>query len=1176
MLTVSKPLTPAAAMSYYTRGNYYFESKGEWQGKFAQELGLKGEVGDEFMKILDGFNHVTGEKIVASAGAKEVKSQDGTVLRKGHCSGFDLTFSAPKAVSLLALKDERIEKIFDEAVMEAMQYVEDNLTQTRTKRFEDGKAVFDKKATSNLAWAKFNHQTSRATDPQLHSHCVVMNMTKENDTGKTKTLDWLMYGQNSKFVGQYFRNCLAEKMQNLGYEIEVTDRKQGFFTIAGIGQEVEDQFSKRTTEVEDKIEELKQIRSCDMEESRIQVFLANRSSTQIRNLYFKYGVKSQDELIQYFKTSTERIYESFTSAELKAEANLMSRGKKRKDLTMEDLRADVEKQLAKVETSLDGLQKNAKAQAQNLKDLPPTFNNLDEIFDIAMRDITEQQSAFKKEEFLMHCMKLGLGDYSGEEIMKKFENKIAKKEILAMPDTSDVSGKSGIFTTQKMIDIEKAVIDNCKNGIGQSKIKVDKEKALNFIETTHASLIEKTGFGFTPGQKDAIELIASTECQFSVIQGDAGTGKSFSMNFAREMLEADGFIVRGFAPTGKASVELSNSAKIKNCQTIDKFLIDGALKPPVSHEEFLEARKEVDRLFPLLKSEGKQSQNLLKRFHLTRAEVEKMQDYQIEAKILKHDRKLNTALTSPVKDKEVWVVDESGMAGSNKYLNIMESAKKAGAKCIFVGDRKQFASIEAGKMFMEMQDKSGIDKVIMPDVFRQKTDQTKQIVKAISMREMDFAFDMMKGRKEVKERLDDINSYQVGQMVYFQEDIKNRKGEVLAAAGSSAKVSKINEDGSPALGIYDGERNENVDTNFKLAKIADKISVYESVHENIISQETDRNERLEKVVEDYMVNTERQVKANPEKLFETMIITATNKDRSTLNGKIRDELRNSQIPEMKVSGDFEFSVLEANSLGGTSKSLADSYEEGNKIQVGSDFAKEHGIDEKELGTITGINTATNRLVVEFTAKNKDLSPIAVEIDPSRDKFSAFRESVKPFGVNDKIVFLKNDNNVNVRNGQLAIIKEIDEAGNVVADMSGEKVKFNMNEYRNIDHAYCLSEYKSQGATVSRLVWHADTKSGDVSSNSFYVAITRCTHEIALYTDDASELQEKVKREQFKYSTVDVKFEGAKYIEAQQETRKKHFDFRNIDFVGEFKSFLKGREAEPKEAPIAEETKVTKV
>jgi ATP-dependent exoDNAse (exonuclease V) alpha subunit len=288
-----------------------------------------------------------------------------------------------------------------------------------------------------------------------------------------------------------------------------------------------------------------------------------------------------------------------------------------------------------------------------------------------------------------------------------------------------------------------------------------------------------------------------------------------------------------------------------------------------------------------------------------------------------------------------------------------------------------------------------------------------------------------------------------------------------------------------------------------------------------------------------------------------MIITATNKDRSVLNQKIREELKNSEIAEMKVSGDFEFPVLEANSLGGTAKSISDSYEIGNKIQISRNAAKEYGVDEKQMGTIVEIDTTGNKIMVQFGDK-------IIGINPSKEQFSAFRENIKPFGVNDKIVFLKNDNTVNVRNGQLAIIREINENGDVVADMSGEKVKFNLNEYRNVDHAYCLSEYKSQGATVSRLVWHADTKSGDVSSNSFYVAITRCTHEIALYTDDANELQEKVKQEQYKYSTVDVFNGGIGNIEQDNVNKEKTFDMDSIDLKIEPEKTTEKRESITKE------------
>jgi len=429
-------------------------------------------------------------------------------------------------------------------------------------------------------------------------------------------------------------------LQDLGYAIEITNRKQGFFSIAGIGEEVEEQFSKRVAEIDEKIKELRELRYCEMDKKKVEMYISNRSVKELKTLFEKYGKKNKEELTKFFKNCQDKVYVEFSDAQVAVEANLMSRGKKRKDLTMQDLRADVEEQLSKIGTSLEKLYENAKSsptlegsRVVKTKGKLATFGNLDEIFEIAMRDITEQQSAFQKEEFLLHCMKLGLGDYSGADIIQKFAEKILKKEILAMPD------EAGIFTTQKMVDIEKAVIDNCKEGVGKSQIKVDKEKSLNFIETTDVKLkignsfkknpqelqkifaecdlsafsaetkaeilqtfetsdkdkfqeiynicdveqkkilkefISKAGYGFTPGQKDAIELIASTDCQFSVIQGDAGTGKSFSMNFAREMLEADGFIVRGFAPTGKASVELSNSAKIKGLlkRTVLFFICD--------------------------------------------------------------------------------------------------------------------------------------------------------------------------------------------------------------------------------------------------------------------------------------------------------------------------------------------------------------------------------------------------------------------------------------------------------------------------------------------------------------------------------------------------------------------------------------------------------------------------
>jgi hypothetical protein len=71
-----------------------------------------------------------------------------------------------------------------------------------------------------------------------------------------------------------------------------------------------------------------------------------------------------------------------------------------------------------------------------------------------------------------------------------------------------------------------------------------------------------------------------------------------------------------------------------------------------------------------------------------------------------------------------------------------------------------------------------------------------------------------------------------------------------------------------------------------------------------------------------------------------------------------------------------------------------------------------------------------------------------------------------------------------------------------------------------------------------------------------VAITRCTHEIALYTDNVEDLQEKVKREQYKFSTVDVDFEGISSITENKNTEhRRKFDIGKIylEFVEQVKT-----------------------
>jgi len=112
----------------------------------------------------------------------------GKAVAVGRLPGFDLTFSAPKSVTLLfALGDARVagaaRAAHEAAVVEALAYLEE--TAVRVRRGKDGVTVLP---GEGMMAAGFRHRSSRAADPQLHTHVLVMNMAKGPD-GRWSALD---------------------------------------------------------------------------------------------------------------------------------------------------------------------------------------------------------------------------------------------------------------------------------------------------------------------------------------------------------------------------------------------------------------------------------------------------------------------------------------------------------------------------------------------------------------------------------------------------------------------------------------------------------------------------------------------------------------------------------------------------------------------------------------------------------------------------------------------------------------------------------------------------------------------------------------------------------------------------------------------------------------------------
>ena len=112
------------------------------------------------------------------------RGKDGEII---HRPGRDLTFSAPKSVSLAALVggDRRIVEAHDKAVAATLAWVERNAAETRMKDPETGKMA--RVGNQKIVAATFRHDTSRNLDPQLHTHAVLANMVKGED-GKWRSM----------------------------------------------------------------------------------------------------------------------------------------------------------------------------------------------------------------------------------------------------------------------------------------------------------------------------------------------------------------------------------------------------------------------------------------------------------------------------------------------------------------------------------------------------------------------------------------------------------------------------------------------------------------------------------------------------------------------------------------------------------------------------------------------------------------------------------------------------------------------------------------------------------------------------------------------------------------------------------------------------------------------------
>lgn len=236
---------------YYTEGQQVF---GQWYGEGAEKLGLSGVTGGaEFLRLCENLHPQTGERLTLRQKTTRLEiGPDGESHQNTNRRVFyDFTFSPAKSVSIVALvgHDSRIVEAHERAVATALQQLE-HFASTRVRT--NGRCT--DRVTGNIVAAVFRHDTSRALDPHLHTHCIVFNATFDPVETRWKALQNHDMLVAQKFVENVYYHELARELRQFSYAIE--NKRRGDFEIEGVTPSLVEKFSKRHQEIDQKTREL--------------------------------------------------------------------------------------------------------------------------------------------------------------------------------------------------------------------------------------------------------------------------------------------------------------------------------------------------------------------------------------------------------------------------------------------------------------------------------------------------------------------------------------------------------------------------------------------------------------------------------------------------------------------------------------------------------------------------------------------------------------------------------------------------------------------------------------------------------------------------------------------------------------------------------------------------------
>ena len=475
-MTISNALSGWQAETYYQKDytnkteNYYGEKgevNGQWYGRLAQEWELRGEVtSEQYARLVAGQDPHTGEQLIRAVPSREsVNNYGEEITTSEHRAGWDATFSAPKSVSLAALvgDDERVRTAHRESVDKALDAFEEYMQ----ARGGGNKPAI---TTGRMIAAQFEHTAARPDHetgyaaPQLHTHVVIMNMTKTDD-GQIRSVQPLELFRTQQYATAIYRTHLAEKLQTLGYQIEV-DARTGAPEIKGFSKEYLQESSPRREEVKKEAQEMKER-------------LESEGAT----------VKEGAGLNQA-AARTNRASKRYDRAEMRRRSLEMdARYGNQAARAVEQAR-----ERATIGFSQDEITKRAQ-----------------EAVTFARDNATEREAVADMRKVTADALRRNLGLTTYDAVMTELRQRVERGEFVEIIREQ----RPREATTQRMLEMEKSNIQTVIDGQGQRPPIIASEQARQIVDAT----AERQELMLNDNQRAAVEQVLTSRDHIIGLQG---------------------------------------------------------------------------------------------------------------------------------------------------------------------------------------------------------------------------------------------------------------------------------------------------------------------------------------------------------------------------------------------------------------------------------------------------------------------------------------------------------------------------------------------------------------------------------------------------------------------------------------------------------------------------------